>query len=428
MIGKNLPRREFLKQASSIFGAGALAAFAPVHEAFAAQLANLPVPATGPNTFADLRQEYLLSPDVTYFNHGSIGTIPRIVQEARQGYLDLCETDPWLYMWSKPWGEARAHTRENAASFMGCAAEEVVFTHNATEAFNLLAQGLSLLAGDEVVFSSMNHAGASVAWFHYAKATGFSVRKFDFPIHDAPTLTTDDIVTLYRENLTDQTRVLVLPHIDNLVGLRHPVKEIADMARSRGVEFIAVDAAQAVGMIPVNIATLNVDFYATSAHKWLQAPKGVGLLYMRKAAQASVRPMWVTWGQKSWAGSVKIFEDYGTRNLAEVLTLSDAIAFQKRLEEQGALERKRALWEYVRQAVAARPNLTWRSPTQWELASSLYTIGLPGRDSRDVSRDLFQNHGYVFRPFHGDDWNTLRLSLNVFNTEKEIDRFFELLG
>jgi len=428
MPDKNLPRRAFLIQASAALGAGALAAFAPVQQAFAAQLNNLSVSAGGSDPFADLRQKYLLAPDVTYFNHGSIGTIPRMVQQARQGYLDLCETNPWLYMWSKPWDEARAHTRAIAAGFMGCGADEVVFTHNTTEAFSLLAGGLDLQAGDEVVFSSMNHSGASVAWFHYARTRGFSVRKFDFPIRDVPTLTADDIVALCRENLTDRTRVLVLPHIDNLVGLRHPLRKIADMAHSHGVEFVAVDGAQSVGMIPVNITNLGVDFYATSAHKWLQAPKGVGLLYMRKRAQASVRPIWVTWGQKSWAGSVQIFEDYGTRNLAEVLTLSDAIAFQKRLETQGAVQRKRALRDYVRQAVASRPNLTWRSPTEWDLASSLYSIGLQGRDSREVSRDMFQNHGYVFRPFHGDDWNTLRLSLNVFNTEKEIDRFFELLG
>jgi selenocysteine lyase/cysteine desulfurase len=102
-----------------------------------------------------LRDRYLLDPGVTYFNHGSIGTIPRVVQDARSAYLDLCETNPWLYMWGGAWEEPRELVRRKAADLLGCDAVELAFTHNTTEGFNTLAGGLALGPGDQVLFAYM---------------------------------------------------------------------------------------------------------------------------------------------------------------------------------------------------------------------------------------------------------------------------------
>ena len=92
--------------------------------------------------------------------------------------------------------------------------------------------------------------------------------------------------------------MLVFPHVDNKVGLRMPVKELAAAARRRGVEYVSVDGAQAVGMVPVDLSDLGVDFYAMSPHKWLQTPKGLGIFYITNDRLGELRPMWTTWGQK----------------------------------------------------------------------------------------------------------------------------------
>ncbi|MFQ5706591.1 MAG: aminotransferase class V-fold PLP-dependent enzyme [bacterium] len=421
-----LPRREFLeKMFAGMAGASTLAAFVPIQSAFANQLSEVKI---GANSFAEMRDEYLLSPQVTYFNHGSIGTMPKMVHEAHKGYLELCESNPWLYMWGGPWKEALASTRAKAAKFMGCDADEIAFTHNTTEGFNLLANGLPLGNGDEVVFSTLNHAGASQCWFHYAQTRGYLVNKFDFPIREVPGLSREDVVAIYAKNISENTRVLVFPHVDNLVGLRHPVRELAAMAHSKGVQYVAVDGAQAVGMIAVNVQELGVDFYATSPHKWLQAPKGTGLLYLRKKAQAQLSPMWVTWGQAKWKGTVRVFEDYGTRNLPEVLALGDAIDFQARLGPEATEKRRQTLWRHFYNAVDGNPGIAWRSPTSWDLATSIYTIEVEGKDSQDLFEKLYQSQGYVFRAFHAPQWNTLRISPNIYNTPEEIDRFVKLLG
>lgn len=135
-----------------------------------------------------------------------------MVQDAHKGYLELCESNPWLYMWSEPWEKARAQTRTKAAAFLGCGDDEVAFTHNTTEGFNLLANGLPLGEGDEVVFSSLNHSGASQCWFHYAETKGFSVKRFEFPIREVADLSAEDIVEIYAKHISEKTRVLVFPH------------------------------------------------------------------------------------------------------------------------------------------------------------------------------------------------------------------------
>ena len=223
--------------------------------------------------------------------------------------------------------------------------------------------------------------------------------------------------------------MLVLPHIDNVVGLRHPVREIAAAARERGVRWIAVDGAQSIGMLPVEVAALGVDVYATSPHKWLQAPKGLGLCYLRPAIREVLRPMWVTWGQgiEDWRGTARVFEDYGTRNLPEVLALGDAIAFQQRLGAEAKAAHHRRLWEHARAEVEARPGLIWRSPGRWELSAALWAIEVEGRKSTRVFERLFRQDGFVFRPFSTRGLETLRISPNVASTTGDLDRLLAAL-
>jgi len=200
------------------------------------------------------------------------------------------------------------------------------------------------------------------------------------------------------------------------------------MARKKGVQYIAVDGAQAVGMVDVNLQEMGVDFYAASPHKWLQAPKGTGLLYIRKELQSHLKPMWVTWGQERWQGSVRIFEDYGTRNLAEVLTLGNAVEFQTKLNSKGAEQRREALRDTFYQTLKNSSKFIWRSPLDPDLATSLYTVEVKDTSSRALFKEMFEKHGYVFRPFESENRNAIRLSLNIFNTFEEIDRFIELVG
>ena len=416
-------RRQFLRRG----GLGLAALYVSLQEIQQAVADELPSKATGARSFGGLRAGYSLADGLTYLNHASIGTMPRAIQQAQRRYLELCESNPWLHMWGTAWKGPRDEVRGRLADWLSVDADELAFTHNTTECFNLLAQGLPLGDGDEVLFTSLNHSGASVCWRHAAERRGFTVRELPFPVADTAGLSTEDVVRLHVDAVREKTRVLVLPHVDNLVGLHHPVQEIARQARSRGVRWVVVDAAQTIGMLPVDVGALGVDALATSPHKWLQAPKGTGLAYLSKSVQEDLEPMWVTWGQRIWQGSARAFEDYGTRNLAEVLTLGDALTFQQNLGAAALEEHHRRLWQHAKARVDAEPKLTWNSPRDWKLSAALYSVGFTGKPADEVFTQLFEEKGFVFRPFTVQGLNAVRLSPNALNDERELDAFFDAL-
>lgn len=409
-----IDRRAFL----SGTGIG-LAAFLGDRHAFAAALAR--ATRLAERSTAALRDEYLLAPGLLYLNHGSIGTIPKAVLDEHVRRLRECETNPHLHMWGDLWTEALARTRAAAAELLHCEVDEVALTHNTTEGFNVLAQGLPLGAGHEVLFSTLNHPSASEPWTYYATRRGYSVRRFSIPLDDITGLSVSDVVALHEREIRPETRVLVFPHIDNIVGLRHPTRELTAMARRRGVAFVAVDVAQSLGMVPVHVTAEDADFYAASPHKWVQAPKGQGLLVVRRRVREQLDPLWVKRPRASMPQTAEVFEDYSTRDLPAVLALADAIAFQQAIGEDA---KERRLLEYMRafrDRVDATPALAWRSARHPALSSSLFAVGLRRGDAREVEQALAARQIMV-RPF-APPLNMLRASPNLINTMAELDRF-----
>jgi len=416
----NTSRRDFLKTLATGSTVSVLSMLTPVELVFREKLINKFSAGKLPT-----KGDYSLDKQIKYLNHGSIGTIPKIVQEAHREYLSLCESNPWFYMWSGEWEEPIESVRQKTAKFLNADSDEISFPHNTTEVYNLLALGLPLGSGDEVLFSNLNHAGASIPFHIHSEKRGYSVKVFDIPVDDLTNITKDDILDLYEANITTRTKLVVIPHIDNTFGLRQPVKEITALARSKGVEFVSLDTAQTMGMIPINVKDLDIDVIGTSAHKWIQAPKGVSVAYFNKRIHQKLDPMWVTWGQKDWKDSARKFEDYGTRNLPEVLTLGHSIDFQTNIDRSLKADKLKSLWKHAQNLCEQNSNTVWRSPSDWELSGSLFIVELKNEKPSIVSKKLFQDKGFVFRPF--DQHSTIRISPNLFNTTEELDQLFDLI-
>ena len=420
----SLSRRSFIKGTAAVT---LLADLAFVQKVAAKTAGEQRDDAAEKRGFRKLKDDYSLDPNVLYLNHASIGTVPRVVQEAHMGYLRLCETNPWLYMWSAPWVEPTEIIREKAALLMGCEPSETVLTHNTTECFNLLAHGLPLGAGDEVLYSSLNHISASTCWHNLAPRRGFSVRSFHFPIADCTTLTAAEIVALYEQAIGPNTRVLALPDIDNTVGIRHPLKEIAAMAHSKGVEWVVVDGAQSAGMVPIDLYDAGIDAYSTSAHKWIQTPKGLGLAYLRKSLQADLDPMWVKHAYDVKNDSIHTYEDYSTRALPALMAMGDALDYQAKTPKVEREAHHVHLWNEMQRIVAASDKLKWKSPTDWAISGALYSVEVIGEASSSVSARIYKDHGIVVRPFSSKEINALRISPNLMNDVADLEKITSAL-
>ena len=428
MPRNQLSRRGFLSKASrSTVATGAAALLMKTSDLFAQQIDAAPLTTLEDVDVAKLRDQYSIGRDVVYLNHASIGAIPIPVQTARAEYLKICESNPWLYTWGGAWDEPREQTRTQIAKLIGCSETEVAFTHNTTEFFNTLAHGLPFQHGDEVLFSSLNHSGASVAFEHMAAVRNFKIRQFEFPMDSVNELTPEKVVELHATQIRPETKLLVFPHIDNTIGLRHPVQEISKMARKAGVEFVAVDAAQSVGTIDVNVREMGVDAYSTSPHKWLGAPKGLGLAYVSESLQQTLRPMWVTWGQKSWSESARKYEDYGTRNLAEVLALGNAVTFHTAVKQEMREERLEEIWQYTKTRAENCKQTRFNSPNNFSVGSPVISIEIKNADANQLAKSLFRDHQIIVRPFKIGKTDAIRISPNIYTTTSEIDRFFAVV-
>lgn len=413
-------RRDVLAAAAGVAAASFVARFRDISDACRRRTADVDAGA------ARLRDEYTVSEDVVYLNHASIGTIPKAVQDAHRKYLAVCEANPWLHIWGDAWTEPENRVVAAAAAALGCGGDEAAVIHNTTEGFNLLAHGLPLGPGDEVLFSSLNHTGASACWLAQGPRRGFATRRFPFPLEKIADLSPDQLVDIYVREISDKTRLLVVPHIDNVFGIRTPLERLAAEAKKRGVRWIAVDGAQCVGMIPVDLKKAGVDFYATSAHKWIQAPKGTGLLFVKKAAQEHLQPMITTFGQRRWRNSARRYSDYGTRDLPGVLAVGDALAFQTRLDDARP-RRLKVLLDRLRDRVGNEKRLSWQSPSDATLASAVVAVGVEGGRAAALADKLFKWSGIVVRPFSGNGMNHLRVSPNLMNDTKQIDTFVDAL-
>lgn len=428
MTANSLHRRSFLRTlAAGAAGASLLRPFEAAAEAVRTQAESIAFRGDSNDSVHALAERYMLDPNILYVNHASIGTMPRAVHVARVSYLALCEENPWLYMWGGAWEQAREDARTALAEMLGAVPGNMAITHNTTEGFNLLAAGLPLGPGDEVLYTSLNHDGGSVCFDHWSERRGYTVREVDFPLASSQDVTAESLIEFHRNAIRPNTRVLVLPHIDNMVGLRAPLAEICAMAHQEGVEFVAVDGAQTAGMIPLDLDASGVDAYAGSPHKWLQAPKGLGLLYLRPSLQEQLDPMWMTWGQARWSDSVRRFEDYGTRNLAETVALNDALTFQRALNEDQKQIRLRATWQRLYDRVDSTGKLLWRSPRRWEDSGALVGVEVVGAAAPEVGSRLQTEHGVIMRTFGGTALNTVRISPHVINTDEELDRLCDLL-
>jgi isopenicillin-N epimerase len=353
-----MQRRNFLRQAA--VAAAALGfPLARAEQVFAQDAPALPPSSlfsSDPERYwAELRRQWLLASDHINLNCGSIGCTPLPVLRATiEHMLSAEEFREPAYPWFGYEENTRIHDlRDSMAAFLHISRDELAILRNATEANNVVCNGLDMKEGDEVILSDQEHPGCRGCWEQ--KAARFKIKIVNVPL-PTPPATPEEIVSLFERAITPRTKILVFSHITTATGLILPVKQISAMARSKGI-LTHVDGAHAVGQIPLDLHDLGCDFYASSPHKWLMSPKGTGLLYVR---QELLEKLWVNVCSGSWNDyTLKAYrlENLGTSNLSVMVGLKAALDFFQTIGPERIYARIHQQSGKIRDIVTSRPGL-----------------------------------------------------------------------
>ncbi|MBL7729484.1 MAG: aminotransferase class V-fold PLP-dependent enzyme, partial [Dinghuibacter sp.] len=310
--------------------------------------------ATDEDYWTWVRNQFLIPERIVNLNNGGVSPSPLCVQKALFEYYDFSNHGPSYFMWRELDKKREALTGQ-LASLAGCSPGEIAINRNATEALNTIIFGLDFKKGDEVVTAAQDYPNMINAWAQRQKRDGLVVKKINLRL---PEDDDEVLVNAYVEAFTPRTRLVYLTHIINWTGQIIPVKRIADEAHKRGIE-VLVDGAHSFAHLNYKIPDLGADYYGTSLHKWLLAPLGTGMLYIKKEKIKNVWPLLSNTDPES--DDIKKFESLGTRSFATEMAIEQAISFFNMTGAEKKLERLRFLRQYWVNAVKDNPNIQFNS-------------------------------------------------------------------
>ena len=382
-----------------------------------------------PHYWSWIRQQFSIPSEEAYFNTGTLGACPRPVLEAVLESMREMEETIAHYDYRSEHPEYIAgyrpqiELRKKAAGILNATAAEIALLQNATMGINFVANGLELKAGDEVVLTDQEHPGALGPWELRAKRQGIVVKKVVIPV---PTPDPETVVGRFADALSPRTKVVAVPHITSHYGIVMPVRQLCDLGRERGA-FTLVDGAQAAGQMRVDVKRIGCDAYACSPHKWLLAPPGNGLLYVREERQ---RDLWATLGSAQWdnyergSGLFRLMQ-FGTANAALLVGLEAAVDFYQRVGPERIEQRTLELAEKLRKGLHKIQGVSVYSPVHPALAGAIVTYGITGLTGPDLQDQLWSRKKYRVReagPL------AVRQSVHYYNSPEEVEGTLEVVN
>src|SRR5437016_4222884 len=421
-----LNRRHFL---ASLAGLTAFTSFTGLRAAEALALTEDQAPPLPPRFLYDQNQDafwaahrnqYLIPKDEVYLNNGTVGSSPYpVLTGIFDSFMEteqMAQADPEEY---PIWGyEAYAAYRDSLAQFVGATRDQIALTRNATESNNYIANGLEMKAGDEVLMSDQEHPGGEQPWNLRAKRYGIAVKKFEIP---KPAKNAADILNRMNDAITPRTRIIFVSHITTVTGVVLPVKEIAALARSKGI-ISAFDGAHVTGMMRLNLNDIGCDLYTSSPHKWLQAPKGTGFLYLRD--DAIMDKLWSTIATHGWDESqlkAERFQHIGSSNVPILAGLRAAIEFANWIGIERIEKRHRQLADSLHAEMLKRGSESWTSHDP-ALRCGIVTVNVAPKKMPDLEYALWKQHKIRIR---GGAPHKIRLSTPYYLQKSDIQRFLE---
>lgn len=367
-----------------------------------------------------VRAQYPLDPELHYMNTGGLGPAANPVLKT---FFDTVNAHQFK---SDTGHDTFHHFREIVAEYLGVEASEICFVRNATEGNSIIAGGLELGEGDEVIFEDHAHPGGSGPWYNQRNRRGVISKLFT-----PDSQSVEGNLQRIRELITPRTKVIQISHVTAPTGIVLPAAEIAKLAHEHGLWF-HIDGAQSAGMFPFDLREIGCDSYATSGHKWLGAPHETGILFIRKERNDEVIPI----SAGSYTGPLPEIlpgdgtmgyvndasrHEYATRSAASIAGVAAAIEFQDKVGRERIARHGRELALKLHEALARIPSVEVLTPTNPALRASITTFRTPKLGYSEIFGRLWADHQFRCRPVSEQGLDAVRISTHLFNTEEECE-------
>jgi len=420
-------RRHFIKQAAALTGAfSATSLFSQAHAAdfakAAKRIANLsPAEAAQDEDYwAVIQRSYTANGEIIILNNGGVSPPPVVVQEAVERYNQLSSQGPSYYMW-RILDQGREPLREKLAVLAGCDPEELAINRNATEALNSIILGLPLQKGDEVIGCKQDYPHMMGAYKQRALRDGIVYKQlnFKFPIEND-----EEIVKAYADAITPKTKLIHVTHVVNWVGQIMPVRKIADMAHARGIE-VMCDGAHSFGLLDYKIPDLHCDYWGTSLHKFLSAPVGSGMMWVKKEKISKIWPLLSDDVPDS--PNIRKFENLGTRSFAIEQGIGEAVNFHNSIGNKRKEERVRYLKNYWAQKVQHIPGVRLQTSLKPEYSCGICGVSIDGMTVAQLNDTFFTKYKIHTTGMVTDNVNCVRVTPHVYTTIADLDKLVKAI-
>ncbi len=367
-----------------------------------------------------VQQAFTVDRSLINLNNGGVSPAPADVQAAMKRYLDFSNLAPVYTMWEilEP---QREGVRQRVARDFGCDTEEIALTRNASESLQICQLGIDLKAGDEVLTSTHDYPRMLTTFKQRERREGIRLVQFPLPV---PAEDDDEVVRLFESHITPRTKMILMSHIVNITGQILPVKKVVQMARARGIPVI-VDGAHAYAHFAFTHADLDCDYYGSSLHKWLLAPHGTGLLYVRKEKIKDLWPLMAS--PDTMDDNIRKFEEIGTHPAANYLAIADALTFHQGIGAERKQERLRYLTNYWAEALLRHDRVRLNTSLKPGMSCAIGNVQVVGVDTAALKNYLWKEHRIIVVPIIHPEFEGLRVTPNVYTTIEELDRFVDAM-
>ena len=367
--------------------------------------------------WSQIARAYQLDGRYTILNGGGNNPHPTAVVDALARYNELSSSAPRPHNYIF---QARINDHRNRlAALMDCQPEELAITRNTTEGLNIVGWGLGMVAGDEVVISDVDDRYAGKIFAQRAARHGINVVRVELPISPS----TKQVVDLFEQAMGPRTKLIVASHIADGWGYVLPIRELSELAHDRGAQLLA-DGALSFGHIPVSMQKLGCDYFATSLHKWLNAPLGTGALFVKRSR---LEQLWPLYGSSRDADDIRKFEDIGTRNGSTLAAIGQAIDFYQQIGPENKAARVRYLLSLVMEELKSVRRVSVITELDERHRAGLARIVVAGITGSDLTTRLREQYGiYTWGNWPGE-YDGVYISPNIFNSATHMVAFADAI-